>query len=64
MKLQFTEESRLARGPITNVILVWGEIIKKSSSFSIVLLLLYLWDDVYKAVKMCFMVILFSLESH
>lgn len=69
MKLQFTEESRLARGPITNanvgnVILVWGEIIKKSSSFSIVLLLLYLWDNVYKAVKMCFMVILFSLESH
>ena len=42
MKLQFTEESRLARGPITNVILVWVEIIKKSSSFSIVLLLLYL----------------------
>lgn len=64
MKLQFTEESRLARGPITNVILVWVEIIKKSSSFSIVLLLLYLWDNVYKAVKMCFMVILFSLESH
>lgn len=69
MKLQFTEESRLARGPITNanvgnVILVWGEIIKKNSSFSIVLLLFYLWDNVYKAVKMCFMVILFSLESH
>lgn len=38
MKLQFTEESRLARGPITNanvgnVILVWGEIIKKKQFF-------------------------------
>ena len=48
MKLQFTEESRLARGPITNanvgnVILVWGEIIKKAVVF-----LLFRYCSIYE----------------
>lgn len=48
MKLQFTEESRLVRGPITNanvgnVILVWGEIIKKAVVF-----LLFRYCSIYE----------------